>query len=320
MTGSNSHAEAPRGKKRKKKKEVNGGGTVLAGLGFMIINLFLLLLAQRWLGSVLTGIPERMLDRIFIAAVFGVIVTMNANPEGWRDMLRLAAGTLLFNAIAALVMLVASVALVRLLSPDVLKTYADELAWVQVFPVFMLMLPSQPALARIGLLPGFRWRAEEPGSPGEDEASAGPPAWYPPGFGRRLPAILAIFGFVLIGDGLFERLALIWPNSFLSTMNSKLVLFTVATGGFGGFFWKRDGGWLALLAATLAGAVTSCGVMAVFGLALFFLWPGIPASILDILLILLLLFGIFLVAHRESRDDKKKPIPDVNGPAESNAP
>lgn len=300
-------------------KDSENTGAFFGMLGLLFLNFAVLKFAGHWMEPAFSGLAARVLDVSMAAAMPGFVFATQTRPEGWSGWLRLAAGTLLLTGIALLAWLLAALAISAALPPDYIERYGDELCWIGLIPVFLLMFPLAAWLGRIGLLPGFRWRAEESGSPDEngmDEAPPVLPAWYPPGAARRLPAIFAAGGLVLVGDGLFERLVPIWPDSFLSAMDPMLVFPAVASGCLIGFFHKRDSGWLTLLAATLAGGIAMCGVMVAFALALFLLWPGMPAAIFGLLLALTLLLVFLLFVHREFRRDKEKPIPDIANPGE----
>jgi len=262
----NGQARVPSGHKPQNETDEDDGAA-FAIVPLLIVNLLFLIPALDWLRMVLTHIPERLLDRTLVASLFGVLVAMKANPDGWRDMIRLAVGSLLFTAVAALVMLAIGMTLAATLSFDVQETYADELAWGPVIAVFLLYFPGQPALARLGLLPGFGRSSDE--VEGLAERQAGEmPAWLPCETGHRLPAITL----VLVGGAfvpvLIKLLAQTWPGSGLPLLESVGVSLLVMAAGMAGLFLARGTAWLAKLYITLLATGTMTALVIVIALLL----------------------------------------------------
>lgn len=293
-------------------KDSKNDGVIFGQLGPFVFNVVILMFAAHWMAPAFTGLPAEVLDKTFPIATVGFIVAIQSCPRGWPDWFRLTAGIFLLNGATLMAALLVALAISVALPTGYLASDGKTLLWIGLFPVFLLMLPLAVGLGRIGLLPAFRWDRDEPearGAGASDETPPGPPTWFPPGAGRRLPSILAIIGIGIFGAGIIERLALAWPNSILSAIDPRMTAVLMGFGGFAGFFHAWDKGWPALLATTLLSAAAVGGIAV--GLALPpYLWPevrsGAVGQILELLPALLLLLLIILAAYREFRRDKER--------------
>lgn len=305
MTDSGNSAHVP-GTEKKAVEEA--GVDFFAMLGLVIANTIFVLAMSDWLQSFFTGLPAAMLDNSLVAVALTFIAITNSAPKGWAGLLRLAGGTALFSLAVLSSVLLSGLVMHQLLPTNFKEAHLDELKWFGLVPVLLLSFPLGPALARIGLMPGFRWTEEGPlrgvGADEEGEAAAHPD-WFPPGAGRRLPAILAAGGLGLGSYRLFEWQALTRPDSFFHLVEPELAAFAVFGGGMLGLFWWHNRGWLTLLAATLAGSAAMTSVMLAFGFALFLLWPEISPPISGLLSIVPLLLVFLFTADRVFRRDSE---------------
>lgn len=301
--------------------DARGGLAMLAALGLTVGNFVVLMLAS---GAVLGAFPSlaaEVFGRNFVAFVLVFIILMNCSPEGRSGWIRLVLGILVIDGAALLLC-----ALAALLAPAVPAGGAHEigggfLEWGQIVVLFMMFFPLSSGLARIGLLPGFRWgRDAAPAERGtkEEEPAEAAPTWLPPRFVHVFPGMVVLFGLMTAGPDAFGRLAAAWPDSILPAMDPRETVLLIATGGMAGIAARFRCRWPASLAAVLLCAVAMGLITVGFALSLpAWAWLGLgPRASQSIVEITPLLFPTAIIGYFVNREIRRSEGATAAGPGE----